>query len=156
MNTTTDPLVERAIEAAVLVFAESLFVTLERVDTASPMVGDTVHTVIAIHGAHEAILHLRLPWTLAEEITADFLGEDEPEEELILDACGEAANMVAGRLVKALSPEERRYTLEIPTAMVEEDAPVEKGTYALTTGMEPVHLWLAPAAPGRGRTVDSR
>jgi CheY-specific phosphatase CheX len=148
MPTTTTHLVDRAIEAAVLVFEESLFVTLERVDGASSMEGDTVHTMIAFHGAHEATLHLRLPWSLAEEITADFLGEGEPEEGLVLDACGEAANMVAGRLVKALSPEARRYTLEIPTVMVEEDAPIDEATCALTTGMQPVHLWLeGPAAP---------
>ncbi len=147
MDTTTDPLVERAIEAAVLVFEESLFVTLERVDAASPMAGETVHTVIAFHGPHEALLHLRLPWPLAAEITADFLGEGEPEEALVLDACGEAANMVAGRLVKALSPEERRYTLEIPTVMVEEDTPLAEGCCEVSTGMQPVHLWLETLEP---------
>jgi len=147
MDTTTASLVERTIEAASLVFEESLFVTLERVDTASPMEGDTVHTMIAFHGAHEATLHLRLPWALAEEITADFLGEGEPEEELVLDACGEAANMVAGRLIKALSPEARRYTLEIPTVMVEEDAPIDEAACALTTGDAPVHLWLEALRP---------
>jgi len=142
MPAIASSLLDRTIEAAVVVFEESLFVTLEAVAAASPMAGETVHTAIPIHGPHEVTLHLRLPWSLAEEITADFLGEGEPEEELVLDACGEAANMIAGRLVKVLSPEVRRYTLEIPTAMVEDDPPLAPETRELTTGLQPVQVWV--------------
>ncbi len=140
-----DPLVERAREALLLVFEESLFLALDPLPAASPFAGDAVHTWVAFHGPFEATLHLRLPWALAEAITADFLGEGEPDEEMVLDACCEAANMVAGRLVKALSPEERRYTLEIPAALVEEAPEVAPGSCAFTTGEAEVHLWLTPA-----------
>lgn len=66
-----------------------------------------IHTFIEFTGPHCARLHFYFPISLAENITAGFLGLEEEQltEALLVDTMRESANMIVGNYLGRLDPD---------------------------------------------------
>jgi CheY-specific phosphatase CheX len=142
MQVILDQLFDVATHAATEVFENMLFVSIYPVATSSALTGQVIHARIGYQGPHSGTVHVYVPADLALRLATDVLGEDTPDEELVLDACAEVANMVAGRHLKSLSPDARIYRLAMPQVEVEVDPVVPSQTRTFTTGHHLVQLSL--------------
>ncbi|HEX9593185.1 MAG TPA: chemotaxis protein CheX [bacterium] len=142
MEVIPDQLFDVVVHAATEVFENMLFVSIYPVAGSSPLTGQVIHGRIRYQGPHSATVHLYLPADLALRLAGDFLGEGTPDEELVLDACAEVANMVAGRHLKSLSPDARLYRLAMPQVAVEIDPVTPPQARTFTTGRHLLQLAL--------------
>jgi CheY-specific phosphatase CheX len=134
-----DQLFDVVVHGATEVFENMLFVSIYPVASAPSLTGQVIHARIGYQGPHSATVHVYLPADLALNLASDFLGEGIPDKELVLDACAEVVNMVAGRHLKSLSPDARIYRLGMPQVAAEIDPVVPPHARTFTTGH---HLFL--------------
>lgn len=140
MQIITSQLFDAVENAAAEVFEDMFFVSIQPATDETPLPPQVVHAQIHYTGPHGATLHLYLPVDLAQQLSADFLGEGAPNEPMVLDSCAEMANMIAGRHLKRLSPDARIYRLSIPQVAVESDPVMAAETRTFTTGSHRLRL----------------
>jgi CheY-specific phosphatase CheX len=142
MQVIPDQLFDVVVHGATEVFENMLFVAIYPVATSAPLTGQVIHARIRYQGPHTATVHVYVPSDLALRLASDFLGEGTPDEALVLDACAEVVNMVAGRHLKSLSPDARIYRLGMPQVAVEIDPVVPPQARTFTTGHHLLQLAL--------------
>jgi len=142
MQIITSQLFDAVVKAAAEVFENMFFVSIDAAADATVASEPVVHAQIRYEGPHSATVHLYLPFDLAHQLAADFLGEGAPDEQLVLDSCGEMTNMIAGRHLKRLSPDARIYHLTIPQVAIEVDPPMVPEVRTFTTGSHLLRLAL--------------
>jgi CheY-specific phosphatase CheX len=142
MQVIPDQLVDVVAQGAAEVFETVLFVAIEPGAPSSTVAGQVIHARIRYRGPHSATVHIYLPADLALRLASDFLGEGTPNDELILDACAEIVNMIAGRHLKGLSPDARIYRLGMPQVAVEIDPVVPAPSRTFTAGHHLLQIGL--------------
>ena len=142
MQVIPDQLFDVVVHGATEVFENMLFVSIYPVTSPAAIAGQVIHAHIRYQGPHSATVHVYLPAELALQLASDFLGEGTPDEALVLDACAEVVNMVAGRHLKSLSPDARIFHLGMPEVAVEMDPVAPPQARTFTTGRHLLQLAL--------------
>jgi len=114
---------EKSLVNAILeVFASMIFIEIEPQAATEESVADfqpNISSIIGLAGDLKGILAIHCPENVALEITSAMLGmEVEALDEDVKDAIGEIANMVAGGLKVALSEEDKKIEIAIPTTVI--------------------------------------
>lgn len=100
-------------------------------------------TTLQIDGEPKFFLYLFLSETMAQRLTADFLGLEgkPPAEEQTIDTAKEALNMIGGRMLSAMD-EEGSWSIGLPSLVPQEAlsgerlAAMKGGTVLIDTGCD--------------------
>nr|WP_321468761.1 chemotaxis protein CheX [uncultured Desulfobulbus sp.] len=139
---------EKSLVHAILeVFASMIFIEIEPQAATEESVADfqpNISSIIGLAGDLKGILAIHCPENVALEITSAMLGmEVDALDEDAKDAIGEIANMVAGGLKVALSEEEKKIEIAIPTTVI--------GRSIRTSGLSGADRIMIPFTSPAGR-----
>lgn len=101
-------------------------------------------------------LRLVLPMNLAIQFTKNMynLGEEEITEELIKDVLGELINIISGRLMAELVPEDQTFELGLPLIGPDVFVQAEASSLSIEFDAEGVPFWIILFGDGFQESMD--